>query len=689
MSNEQQSLQYKVDINASFSEIASKSLFFIDKSIDALKLLQLNSSRIMILRPAKFGKSIIMDMVEDYFLQRIDSFQMLKCQILSPSLGLTFSKEKASTVIRLKLKTKEMTKDNYNEKLLGEIQKQFERYNIAGIENFTTPNTAFEHLIAETSCYGQKKVVILIDDIESILLFMKHGSPEFISLVSTIQSILDVLCRWKDSIKFLLLLGSANFCQVSNIVRDYTFRYEVAGIFGFNIADMINCNIFYNQIGDQIRLPETRVQYFGSFQKSLQSIYDFSVSDFQQIISTNLLGKISIEFLFYLILHSGNHKFAPNTNVYVINPVDFLCSMTESRIGTYWINSLLEQYEDSFFLAFPDGEDTIIKSLLKIVVRGNRLLKEDIPSYKHLIPLGFLSFKDETIVIPNLTILEFITNKSINYFRQRCANDYSSLSTSPFNNVLEKMPSFPEYKLLPSVVFKNGSWDYILFFFLFHVFTDLKIQVANDGTFLAITNSFILSLFFKGELELRLTHLERETTVPIILVKITITNVVCIETCFRQDNQIKRYKLDFWNPNYFLVPNLFPFLYTEADIANNPNNKSANKNQNGEKKEDGDEKGKNEEKKVDPNKLLSFSDIVKESLKDLNIRKSRFVTLNMILNDIVKKMPRYASDNSLEKSILLSLYYLTKTGYVEYRSNSQGTTEYSLVQFQNLSKVSV
>lgn len=676
---QQSSTQYKIDINSTFTEIAQNSFFYIDKSLDALKLLQLNSQHVMILRPPKFGKSIIMDMVEDYFLQRTNSFQKLNCKILL--CGLKFSPESAATVIRFKLKTKGMTRENYTEMILNEIKKQYEVNRIAVDYNeFSAPSDALENLIAETTHYGEKKIVVLVDDIESILLSVKYNSPIFQSILATIQSIFEVLKRWKDSIHYLLLLGTANFCQVSDFVRDFTFRHETAGIFGFTMMDMINSNIFYNQIGEHPKLPETRVQVFGNFQKSLQSIYTSSLADFAQVTSTSLRGKISIEFLFYLIIHSGNYRFSQLSNASVINPIDFLCSMSESKIGTYWMNYVRSQYHrNDYFSAFPNGEDVLEKCLLDFLIRGNSLYADDCSNYKYLIPLGFLAFKKEFLCIPNITIYEFVTNAYINLIFRRCPRNYTGLRSSPFNVILEKMPIFSEYEKLPTIVFKNNCWDFALLIYLYHIFPDLSVQIANDGTFLIITKNFILSLFFTGDLEKRLTALEKETVMKIIVVKISVTKCICIETCFRSNEQIQRYKLDFYSPNYYYLTSLFPYLYTQDELDKNSQEK---KDSNETEKENDNVNNDNEH--VKPDKLLSFTDLVKQTLQGLTSSKNNFFALNVILNDIIKKMPHLASDPALDKSILLSLYYLSNTGYVKYRTNSKGIVEYSVLQCQCL-----
>lgn len=673
--SQQSNNQYKMDVNSTLADIAQNSFFFIDKSLDALKLLQLNSKHVMILRPPKFGKSIIMDMVEDLFRQRGDSFQKLNCKILL--CGLKFSQENGMTVIRFQLKTKGMTRENYNEMLLNEIKKQFEVNKIStDFSKFTSPDVALENLIFETTNNGGKKIVILIDDIESILLSIKYDCSAFKRILATIQNIFEVLKRWKDSIHFMLLFGTANFCKISDFVKDFTYRPETAGIFGFTIMDMINSNIFYNQVGEQARLPETKVQVFGNFQKSLQYIYNISLTDFSQVTQTQLHGKISIEFLFYLMIHSGNYRFSQFSNTCVINTIDFLCSMSESKIGTYWMNYMRSQYhQNNFFAAFPNGEDAFEKCLLDFLIRGNSLYADDIPDYKYMVSLGFLSYKKEMLYIPNLTIFEFAVNSYINLLYRRCPRNYTKLRNSPFNGILEKMPIFTEFELLPTEIFKNNCWDFAMLIYLYHIFPEMRVQIANDGTFLVITNDFILSLFFNGELEKRLTDLEKETPTKIIVVKISATKSICIETCFRLNEQIQRYKLDFFSPNYYYLTSLFPYLYTEEEMKKN----SAVK-----KDSDETEKEKEKDEKVNPNNLLSFSDLVKQSLLSMSTNKNRYFTMNLILDDIVKRTPHLASDPMLDKSITLSLYYLSKTGYVSYRTNAKGKTEYCAIQYQRL-----
>lgn len=600
-----------VDLHASFSDIASKSLFFIDKSEDAYRILHLSSKRILILRPPLFGKSVMMDMVENILQTTMSSFQSLHCSLL---FTFKHNENHRHQVIRFKLSSV-VTPEKYEEAILEEIKNNFRKMNIRFDQTISSPSIALNYLFSQLS--KSIPIAVLIDDIQSILVHLEKSSKEFKSVYRIVQSIFDVLIRWKSSIAFMLLLGTANFFDLTDLVTDFTYHCDAASIFGFNHRNIILSNKFNNQVEYSSALPSKTIGSFGNFHKNIQEIFSSCFNNFDLLAAHKLGGQIRIDFLFHLFLHFGGYRFSPDSTETVVNPIDFVLSITKSHIDSYWASQILNQVPDKF-KGLKCIQNFFDASLSLLLCNRQLLSKANFELYKILVPFGLLSFDSHNLVIPNLDLFDFYMNQAVERLYSKEILYRSTLTNLDFKILVEEFEKFVNTAQIPKYIIANDCYDFLFLIFCRFNFHNMTMRVAKDGTFLVDAQQILISLCPSMSAYSRLLNLEKETPKNIAVVKITGKECVTVESAYR------------------IVPYRGSASIKLIDLKNR-------------NKEHSD---------MLSNPLVSFQDLVYSSVKQLGTKQKKGVAFGDILVDLLRKRPQFATHSNFEKSIEQSLFDL-------------------------------
>ncbi|OHT08934.1 hypothetical protein TRFO_22352 [Tritrichomonas foetus] len=637
---------FPVNLEASFSKIAYSNLFFIDKSESVEKLLNFGFNRLLICRPNSFGKSVIVDMIECIFKMDFEPFKRLNCRICN-SLSKYTEKFQVVRFSFKKVYTVMSGTYNYCKEL---IKNLFTHYGIDKFDTFNSHETAFNYFMSQITNNGKKKVVLLIEDIDSVLLKLEPSSIGFNSIVKTIQSIFDVLKQWKKSIHYLFMTCVVNFYNISDLVYDISETKEAAGIFGFTIEEISNSKIFNYSPERKLLLSSTKVFHFSTYQKNLQKIYDNSIKCFNDILPNwKYNGHISIEFLYYIILFFGSYKFSPYSDQIVINPIDFICSLNHSKISLYWLEhtgylkcNSRNRYH-SLFIAFPEYENIMEDLLFRLLFKdGFYSLNNTSTNYKYLVNLGFLVYDGEKLIIPNSSLFQFMTNLVIERINSRSGLSYISYKNSPQNIIMNKFKDYIEEGKLPNVLIENNCFDFCIFLYQNLIFPDTIIKVANDGSFLIIDVFSIISLFFEGNTLARLQVIMNETSFDVITMKLTLNS----------ENQKLNIEVSFKQNNGSAINHSIEYPKPHANSLSHLNSRS-------------NEAKSEYDSPPHAKTFLSFIDLVQESFVYCE-QKNEKITQSKINSYILARLPQYASNPHLSQMISISLQNLCEQKKLQF-----------------------
>lgn len=216
----------------SFKEIRETGKVYIDKT--SFIPLLLRNKYYFLSRPRRFGKSLLLSVLENFFLGRRKLFKSLA--IDSYDWGW-----EEYPVIRINLGEGSYSKENGLETRLYEILEEYEaRYGIHGAGD--DPRARFRHLIIKLYEKFNKGVVILIDEYEKPLLDAMP-KPFFDKVQDEMADFYSVLKNNDEKIKFLFLTGVTRFGHLNifsgfNNIIDISLDDEYSDLCGISEDEM-------------------------------------------------------------------------------------------------------------------------------------------------------------------------------------------------------------------------------------------------------------------------------------------------------------------------------------------------------------------------------------------------------------------------------------------------------------------
>ena len=287
-------IKYPVGIQT-FSEIITKGYLYVDKTELVYKLVSENKY-VFLSRPRRFGKSLLVSTLEEYFKGNKDLFKGLAIEKLEKDWT-------EHPVIRF-----DFTGQSYedSQKLEDKINMYLSRYeDIYGAKDSERDiATRFNGIITRAHKKDGPRVVVLIDEYDKPLLDSIHddGTNELIR--EKLQGFYSVLKECDMHIEFALLTGVGKFGHVS--------------IFsGLNNLKDISLNPKYNSI---CGVSET--EFHDNFAQS--------VSNFAE---ANSLSEKEVWDMFKL-LYDGYHFSNKIEGIY--NPFSILNAFDDEKLGAYW-----------------------------------------------------------------------------------------------------------------------------------------------------------------------------------------------------------------------------------------------------------------------------------------------------------------------------------------------------------------
>ena len=231
----QQTLKYPIGVQ-SFQEIRKDGYVYVDKTKYVWDLVS-KGKYYFLSRPRRFGKSLLLSTIEAYFQGKKELFE-----------GLAISEHEKEwieyPVLHFDLNAKEYNSHNtLVEQLTNTIRQLESKYGVA-VNPCLSPEVQFGNLIlAIYNKFGQRNVVVLVDEYDKPLNNNVDNKVLFDSLQSTLKAFYGVLKSYDSYIKFAMLTGVARFSKVSvfsdlNNLNDISLNANYGSICGITEQEL-------------------------------------------------------------------------------------------------------------------------------------------------------------------------------------------------------------------------------------------------------------------------------------------------------------------------------------------------------------------------------------------------------------------------------------------------------------------
>lgn len=267
--------------SASFKKIREEGFLYVDKTSYIHKMVvEEKGNYIFLARPRRFGKSLLVSAMQEYFEGNREIFRGLDINRLQPEEWEKYP------VLHIDLSGNSFDGEEALEDVLGSILSVYEKK--FGLEiSSGSLCLRFEGLIRTLSQKTGKEVVILIDEYDSPLT-ATIDRPELQNLFrEELHGFYAVLKKMEPYIRFCFLTGVTRYGKLSvfsglNNLEDITFLNEYAGICGITEAELHeNYSESVRQFGESVGISEEeaygQLKFFYDgyhFTKSMLDVYN-------------------------------------------------------------------------------------------------------------------------------------------------------------------------------------------------------------------------------------------------------------------------------------------------------------------------------------------------------------------------------------------------------------------------------
>lgn len=275
---------YPID-SANFQRIRENEMVYVDKTSYIATLLKNKGVYFFLARPRRFGKSLFLDTLANYFSGKRELFKGLEIDKLQPEewnkypvLRFNMSGNGFQSTVDLK---------DHIDNQLNRIEKEY------SVDNYEkSVSSRFNNLLIKIYEKTGERVVILIDEYDAPLS-ATIDNPELQEIYrDQLQGFYSVLKNREESIHFCMLTGVTRYGKVSvfsglNNLNDITFNDDYAGVCGITKEELsknYSEGIQRMALKEGLKIDETlellKFHYDGyHFSPSLLDIYNpFSIN---------------------------------------------------------------------------------------------------------------------------------------------------------------------------------------------------------------------------------------------------------------------------------------------------------------------------------------------------------------------------------------------------------------------------
>ncbi|MCF2611302.1 AAA family ATPase [Prevotella copri] len=390
----------------SFEKIRKEGYLYVDKTDIIWQLANRNKTYNYLSRPRRFGKSVLIDTLEAYFMGKKELFEGLKIMQLEtewvkrPVIRLDMSRAGAEPE----------TLRSYLDNTFDRLEKEY------GITPKPTAKLAdrFNAIIVGAYEQTRQQVAILIDEYDSPL---QHSwkTPYHEACTAVYREVFAILKADDKYEKFVFITGITKFTQLSlfsvlNNLSNISFEPEYAAICGI-----------------------TKEEVLRDFKPEINKLAEYEDWTFNEAVAK-------------LTAYYDGYHFSRRNMVDVFNPFSLINALADSDLKNYWASSgatsLLPKFVDDMEIRLKDFDhsallDTIIET--SDVTGGGAEL--------FLYQSGYLTIKGYIngtylLGIPNFEVRQALNEIVLPTLAMRKNNDLQS--TQAFLNVHLSLGNLPE-----------------------------------------------------------------------------------------------------------------------------------------------------------------------------------------------------------------------------------------------------
>ncbi len=281
-----------------FEKIIKGGYLYVDKTAFIQKMLRA-SSYIFLSRPRRFGKSLLVSMLQSYFEGRKELFKGLDIEKLETEWTeypvLTFSLAAG----------KHLDKEQLERYLLYILAENERRFGISSDK--IDPNIRLSELIQHVSEKTGKQAVVLIDEYDAPLLDVVHEDTQLPILRQVMRNFYSPLKDCDPYLKFVFITGITKFSQLSifselNNLKNISMNPDFSAVCGITTDEMLT------QMSAEL----------DGFAEALSISRDEAVSQLKE-------------------LYDGYHFTWPSPGI--LNPFSLLNALQDRRLNNYWFAS--------------------------------------------------------------------------------------------------------------------------------------------------------------------------------------------------------------------------------------------------------------------------------------------------------------------------------------------------------------
>lgn len=335
-----------------FEDLRNRKCIYVDKTALVYKLVR-EGKPYFLSRPRRFGKSLLLSIMESYFLGKKELFKGLALEQLEkkwteyPVLKISFGAGSYET------------KDNLLSMIDFILRQYEEEYKIQKSSN--NPAIRLNKLITSLFNQTKKQVVILIDEYDKPILDALYSEYE----EQNKQVLRNFYSPLKDNDKYIRFLFITGITKISHM-----------NIFsGLNQLNDISLNSDYSAI---CGISETElIQYFTPEIEALAKKQEMTITETKEKLA---------------YMYDGYH-FSHNVEG-IYNPFCLLKCFSEKDFGSYWF----ESGTPSFLVKTLQNQPIELTNLVNGRIVNENQFKNYDPDSKNILPViyqsGYLTIKD-------------------------------------------------------------------------------------------------------------------------------------------------------------------------------------------------------------------------------------------------------------------------------------------------------
>ena len=302
----------------SFEKIREDGYLYVDKTDIVWELTNRGRKYNYLSRPRRFGKSVLVDTLEAYFLGKRELFEGLRIMELErewvkrPVIRLDMSRAGAAPD----------TLRSYLDNAFDHLEKEY------GIAPKPTDQLAdrFDAIIQTAHRQTGQQVAILIDEYDSPL---QHSwrTPHHEACTSIYREVFAILKADDKYEKFVFITGITKFTQISlfsvlNNLSNISFEPEYAAICGITKEEMLR-----------------------DFKPEIGKLAEYERRTFDEAVAL-------------LTAHYDGYHFSHDNMVDVFNPFSLINALADSKLRNYWASSgatsMLPKFVDDMEIRLRD-----------------------------------------------------------------------------------------------------------------------------------------------------------------------------------------------------------------------------------------------------------------------------------------------------------------------------------------------